>query len=86
MKKLSYTLLSSHEITDPKKRTMMLIGAAIEELQTIRLLAQILQEAKASASSIEDNREREAALSAVHKVSERLGFDAERNSFVLTQV
>lgn len=86
MKKLNYTLLSSREIADPKKRTMMLVGAAIEELQTLRLLAQILQEAQSSASSIEDPREREAALNAVHKVSDRLGFDAERNSFVLTQV
>lgn len=83
MKKLNYTLLSSREVADPKKRTMMLVGAAIEEVQTLRLLAQVLQEAETSALSIEDTRERDAALSAVHKVTKRLGFDAERNTFEL---
>lgn len=85
MRKLNYALLSAQSITDPQKRALMLARAALEEAQTLHLLAQVLAEAEEAAFSIEDPDVREKALLAVEKTMQRVGYDREHHIFMISQ-
>jgi hypothetical protein len=81
MQILNYTLQSAANIADPKKRTQLLLGAAIEQVRTVQLLSQILAAAEQAAMSVDDPAERSALVQSVEKVMQRMGYDTETNSF-----
>ncbi len=85
MRKLNYALLSAQSIADPQKRALVLTRAALEEVQTLQLLAQVLAEAEAAAADIEDPEVREKALLAVEKTIQRVGYDRDHQIFMVPQ-
>ncbi len=86
MQKLNYTLHSASSIPDPKKRTQLLLGAAIEQMRTVQLLAQILEAAEDAAMSVDDPAERESLVQSVEKVMQKMGYDAEASAFKVADV
>ena len=81
MQILNYTLQSADTIADPKQKTQMLLNAAIEQVRTGQLIAQILDAAEQAAMSVDDPSDRTVLLRSVEKVMQRMGYDAETNTF-----
>lgn len=83
MRKLRFTLASSQEVHDPKKRANMLAAAALEEVETILLIGRALHEAEQAALLIEDDGQRQQVLDNVYRVMERAGYDSKHKAFLL---
>jgi hypothetical protein len=83
MKRLNYALMASQQVDDPDARTRMLISAAMEEMQTMFLLAKVLEEAEAAAAAIEDGAQREKTLARVNQMMERIGYDRMTRTFTV---
>jgi hypothetical protein len=84
MQILNYTLQSAANMADPKQKTQLLLGAAIEQGRTVQLLSQILDAAEQAAMSVDDPTERVALVQSVAKVMQRMGYDADTSTFQIT--
>ena len=84
MRKINYTLMTAKDIDDPRVRANMLVRAALEEAQVLPLLAQVLDTALQAAIEIDDEMERRKILAKVEKAIQRLGYDPDSYSFLLS--
>lgn len=85
MRKLKYTLLNASSIRDPRKRASTLAAAALEEVESVLLLAKALHMAEKAALEIDDDFQREQALANVQRVKDRAGYDSARKAFLVKQ-
>lgn len=83
MHKLNFLLQRAEGISDPKQRALVLAGGAVDEIQTMQLLARVLQEAENAALSIENVDERNKALATIRRVFDRFGYNPIEKSFSL---
>lgn len=81
MRKLKYTLMSAADISDPRKRASVLAAAALEELETVLLVAKALHMAEKAAQEVEDEEMRERSIDKVYRVMSRSGYDIDKRAF-----
>lgn len=86
MRKLKYTLLSAADVRDPRKRAQMLATAALEEVETVLLVAKALHLAERSVAEIEDPAQQQRTREKLEHAMERAGYDIETRTFLVRQI
>jgi rubrerythrin len=86
MRKLKYTFMSAADVKDPRKRAQMLATAALEEVETVLLVAKALHLAEKAAREVEDPALQERTLEKLQLAMERSGYDIETRTFAVREI